>query len=85
MGIQQDVMDSLQDFKFTKINGQPTDKDLNLLTKELTTAAASIPTTNGGGQHGHVRLILDAAEYITFLHKAPDSSTQSIRDRILQW
>ena len=41
---------------------------MNLLTKELTTAAASILTTNGGGQHGHVGLIIDAAEYITFLH-----------------
>ena len=61
-------MDSLCDFKFTKIDGQPTDKDLNLLTKELSTVAASIPTTNGGGQHGHMGLILDAAEYIMFLH-----------------
>ena len=68
MGIQQDVMDSLHDFKFTKIDGQPTDKDLNLLTKELTTAATSILTTNGGGQHGHIGLIINTAVYFTFLH-----------------
>ncbi|KAL7483043.1 hypothetical protein ACHAW6_008694, partial [Cyclotella cf. meneghiniana] len=33
-------------------------------------AAASIPTTNGGGQHGHVGLIIDDAEYTTFSHNA---------------
>lgn len=68
MGIRQDVTDSLRDYEFTKIDGQPTDEDVNLLIKELSTAAASIPTTNGGGQHGHVGLIIDEPEYITFSH-----------------
>ena len=68
MGIKQDVTDSLRDYEFTKIDGQPTDEDVNLLIKELTLAAASIPTTNGGGQHGHVGLIIDESEYITFSH-----------------
>ena len=68
MGIKQDVTDSLRDYEFTKIEGQPTDEDVNLLVKELSAAAASIPTTNGGGQHGHVGLIIDDAEYTTFSH-----------------
>ena len=68
MGIKQDVTDSLRDYEFTKIDGQPTDEDVNLLIKELSTAAASIPTTNGGGQHGHIGLIINIAEYIMFLH-----------------
>ena len=70
MGIKQDVTDSLRDYEFTKIEGQPTDEDVNLLVKELSAAAASIPTTNGGGQHGHVGLIIDDAEYTTFSHNA---------------
>ena len=70
MGIKQDTEDSLKDFEFTKIDGQPTDEDLNQLTKECINAAASISTTNGGGQHGHVGMIIDEAEYILFSHNA---------------
>eukprot|EP01082_Thalassiosira_pseudonana_P009571 g8616.t1 g8616 contig3:500456-501555(+) len=70
MGIKQDTEDSLKDFEFTKIDGQPMDEDLNQLTKECINAAASISTTNGGGQHGHVGMIIDDAEYILFSHNA---------------
>jgi hypothetical protein len=34
--------------------------------KELTNAAGSIATYNGGGEHGHVGMVIDEAEYITF-------------------
>jgi hypothetical protein len=70
MGIRQDTIDSLKDYDFTKIDGQPTDEDLNLLTEECINAASSIPTTNGGGRHGHIGMIIPEAEYITFLHNA---------------
>ena len=68
MRIKQDTDDSLKDFEFTKIDGQPTDEDLNQLTKECINAGASVTTTNGGGRHGHVGMIIDEAEYITFSH-----------------
>ncbi|KAL7483339.1 hypothetical protein ACHAW6_008991, partial [Cyclotella cf. meneghiniana] len=58
------------DFEFTKIDGQPTDEDLNQLTEECINAVASISTTNGGGQHGHIGMIIDKAEYILFSHNA---------------
>lgn len=70
MGIRQDTIDSLKDYDFTKIDGQPTDEDLNLLTEECINAASSVPTTNGGGQHGHIGMIIPEAEYITFSHNA---------------
>jgi hypothetical protein len=70
MGIKQDTEDGLKDFEFTKIDGQPTDEDLNQLTKECINAAASVTTTNGGGHHGHVGMIIPEAEYITFSHNA---------------
>ncbi len=41
-------------------------EDLNLLAKELTNAAGSIATQNGGGEHGHVGMVIDEAEYIPF-------------------
>ncbi len=66
MGIRHDVKQGLKKYKITKIDGQPTDEDLNLLTKELTNAAGSVASQNGGGEHGHVGMVIEEAEYITF-------------------
>jgi hypothetical protein len=41
MGIRQDTKDSLKDFTFTPIKGQPTDEDINNLVEECSNAAAS--------------------------------------------
>jgi hypothetical protein len=49
-----------------KIDGQPTDEDLNLLTKELINATGSIATQNGGREPGRVGMVIDEAEYVTF-------------------
>jgi hypothetical protein len=54
MGICHDVEQGLEKYKITKIDRQPTDEDLNLLTKELTNAAGSVATQNRGGEHGHI-------------------------------
>jgi hypothetical protein len=66
MSICNDVEQGLEIYEITKIDGQPTDEDLNLLIKELTNAAGSIATQNGGGEHGHVGIVINDAEYITF-------------------
>ena len=44
------------------------DKDLNLLECDISSLAASVPTTNGGGLHGHVGMICNDATYITILN-----------------
>jgi len=66
MGICHGVEQGLEKYEIMKIDGQPTDEDLNLLTKELTNAAGSVATQNGGGEHGHVGMVINKAEYITF-------------------
>ena len=66
MGICHDVEEGLEKYEITKIDGQPTDEDLNKLTKELTNALGSFATELGGGEHGHVGLIVEEAEYVTF-------------------
>ena len=68
MGIRMEIEEVFKAFEFTKIEGHPTDESLNLLLQELTNAAAGIPTTLGGGNHGHVGMVVDEAEYTTFLH-----------------
>jgi len=66
MGIRHDVKQGLKKYEIMKIDRQPMDEDLNLLTKELTNAAGSIATQNGGGEHGHVGMVINKVEYITF-------------------
>eukprot|EP00804_Cyclotella_cryptica_P003440 CCRYP_002085-RA/>CCRYP_002085-RA protein AED:0.42 eAED:0.41 QI:0/0/0/1/0/0/2/0/285 len=66
MGIKQDIETSLKDYSVTKINGQPSDEDVTNLMREITEMLASIPTTNGGGSHGHISMIIDDAECRTF-------------------
>lgn len=66
MGIKQDIETSLKDYSFTKIDGQPSDEDVTNLVREMTEMLASVPTTNGGGSHGHIGMIIEDAEYRTF-------------------
>jgi hypothetical protein len=66
MGTRHDVEQGLEKYEITKIDGQPKDEDLNLLTKELTNADGSIAAQNGGGEHDHVGMVVDKAEYVTF-------------------
>jgi hypothetical protein len=44
MGIHHDVEEGLEKYEITKIDGQPLDEDLNLLTKDLTNVAGSVAT-----------------------------------------
>jgi len=66
MGIRHNVEQGLDKYEITKIDGQPMDEDLNLLTKESTNAVGSVATQNGGREHDHVGMVIDEAEYVTF-------------------
>ncbi len=70
MGIRHNVEEGLDKYEITKIDGQPTDEDLNLLAKELINAAGSVTTQNGGREHGQVGMVVEDAEYITFSRNA---------------
>ena len=59
MGIRHDVEEGLKKYEITRIEGQPTDEQLNLLTKELTNAAGSVATQNGGREHGHIGMVVE--------------------------
>ena len=47
----------------TKIHGKPTYESLQYLLTELKANASSVPSTLGGGQHGHLGLLLSNARY----------------------
>ena len=66
MGAQEDIEAKLADKPVTKIIGQPTDRDITQLKRELTKITAVVPTKLGGGKHGHVGIVIKDAEYVTF-------------------
>jgi hypothetical protein len=49
MGMQSNTCEELRKEMVTKFFGQPKDRDLTTLKKELIAIAASIPTMLGGG------------------------------------
>jgi len=65
MGIRTDIRDEICKETVTKIHGQPTSHDLTNLEKEIISILANIPTTLGGGNYGHVGVIMDPTDYTT--------------------
>ena len=51
--------------RLTPIIGTPTNSTVKLLTKQVYTNARAIPSTRGGGNYGHLGLVMPAAEYLT--------------------
>jgi hypothetical protein len=58
MGILQDVFDALKALEIAKIDGQPTDDNINKLTTQLTAALVTISTENGR-QHQQTHNAID--------------------------
>ena len=88
MGIHQDIINSFKEFEFTKIEGQPTDEELNCLTWELTKAAASITTTNGGtfniiASNGVIHLVDEVITLPTVVDHALANSNFSTLTQLL--
>ena len=63
MGQQDTTEAKIAEKHVTKIHGQPTDRDLSLLRKELVKIVAKEATSLGGGKHGRVGLLMKEADY----------------------
>ena len=72
MGIQTKIQDEIRKEAVTKIHDQPTSQDLTILEKEIIAILANIPTTLGGGNYGHVGIIMEPTEYTV---PCPEEST----------
>ena len=57
--------------ELTKIMSKPTITLLLKMKNELKANAQSVPQTLGGGQHGHLGLVLTTDEYETVAHGTP--------------
>jgi hypothetical protein len=63
MGAREEVEKKIGDKPVTQIVGQPSERDVTLLTKELGKLAASVKTSLGGGKHGHLGLVIEETKY----------------------
>ena len=54
----------------TKVHGEPTFDSIKTLHNQLKTNSQTIPSNLGGGAHGHLGLVLNAAQY-ALLSNAP--------------
>lgn len=48
----------------TPIDGKPTNTTLQVLQRQLYTNARSVPSPCGGGNHGHLAMVLSAPDYL---------------------
>ena len=60
---EQETRAAIAEFTVTKVLGQPTTQDIDLLEDELTAIASSFPTSLGGGMYGHAGLLKSALDY----------------------
>ena len=51
--------------KLTKIDGEPTYESISKVSHELYTNAATLASPLGGGQHGHIGMVMKPALYAT--------------------
>ena len=61
----EDIRNSFPQTTLRKIAGEPSYTDIHEIHTIIKSNAASIPTTLGGGDHGHLGLVLGAATYLT--------------------
>ena len=57
--------------ELTKITGEPTLTTLLKMKNELKANAQLVPSTLGGGRHGHLDLVLTTDKYETVAHGTP--------------
>jgi hypothetical protein len=65
VGIQTEIRDEIRKETVTKIHDQPTSHNIMILEKVIIATLANIPTSLGGGNHGHVGVVMNPMEYNT--------------------
>ena len=69
---EQETRKSVAECTVTKIHGQPTNQDIDILDDELTAIASSFPSELGVGLHGHAGgLVKTDADYEIFAPGTP--------------
>ena len=62
-GIREGIRVQTMQMPIDKIIGQPTTTTVNHLNQQIAKIAAAVKTTEWGGRHGHLALVIDNASY----------------------
>ena len=76
VGIREEVRAKIYSLPLDKIIGQPTIKTWNHLREQSSRIAAQVKTTEWGGKHGHLALVLHDDEYRTVTNEPMASTTK---------
>jgi hypothetical protein len=69
--LQAEIQRTVVEQTVTKVHGQPTNNDVDLLKEELIAITASIPMSLGGGLNGHAGMLLPDVDYVTMAPGTP--------------
>jgi hypothetical protein len=69
--LQAETRKAVAEQAVTKVHGQPTNTDIDLLEEELIAIAATVATALGGGNNGHAGMLLADAEYAALAPGTP--------------
>ena len=78
-GIREEVRAKIYSLPLDKLIGQPTIKSWNHLREQCSRIAAQVRTTEWGGKHGHLALVLHDDEYRTVTKEPMASTTKQPR------
>ena len=68
---EEETRKDVSEREVTKVHGQPTNQDLDLLEDELLRIASSFYSELGGGAHGHAGLLLSDVDYAAMAPGTP--------------
>ena len=68
---EEETRKDISEREVTKVHGQPTNQDLDLLKDELLRIASSFYSELGGGAHGHAGLLLSDVDYAAMAPGTP--------------
>ena len=63
--IREAIRAQLSELPLDRIIGQPTTTTVNHLKQQLAKMASAVKTSNWGGSHGHLPLVISDTEFIT--------------------
>ena len=77
--IRDAIRAQLSELPLDRINDQPTTTTVNHLEQQLAKMASVVKTSNLGGSHGHLPLVISDAEFITVTGNATNVTTRQMK------
>lgn len=81
--IREAIRAQLSELPLDRIIGQPTTTTVNHLKQQLAKMASAVKTSNWGGSHGHLPLVISDTEFITVTGNATSVTTRQPKPALI--